>query len=111
MVVHKAEHCYKLEAIRDKHFEGWKSALPTPARQAPGTNRVDLDKYTAKLVKTPALLNNYWSPLACLADAQEKKSAQQNKSSTGIEKAWFAQTECSLINKLAAHWAQKIVNR
>jgi hypothetical protein len=31
MVVHKAEHCFKLEANREKRFEGWKSALPTPA--------------------------------------------------------------------------------
>ena len=30
MVVHKAAECYELEANKDKHFDGWKSAI-TPA--------------------------------------------------------------------------------
>jgi hypothetical protein len=30
MVIHKAMDCYKLEANKDKRFDGWKSAI-TPA--------------------------------------------------------------------------------
>ncbi len=59
-----------------------------------------------KIVNPPAINHyNYWSPLACQVDVQEKHETPTHKKET-----------LSVIipgpsNKIAAHWARKIVNR
>jgi hypothetical protein len=68
----------------------------------------------AKIVNTPAKnFTNYWSPLSCLVEAQEEnddKEEQEDKP-TNVEMMLSAHAGDSKLNKVAAHWAQKIANR
>ncbi len=69
-------------------------------------------KNAANLVKTTAKLQlNYWSPLACLVNAQEDNFIQNKDKSTIIKMALSAQVDYNPINKVAVHWAQKTANR
>ena len=54
------------------------------------------------------MYNNYWSPLACLVEAQEE---EENDTITISDRVLSAQADTSPLNKVAAHWARKLANR
>jgi hypothetical protein len=71
----------------------------------------DVVPVAAKIVKHSATNTyNYWSPLACLVEEQEK-ILKSNDTNTSVDWAMNATTDISWANKVAAHWAQQIKNR
>ena len=69
-----------------------------------------MEQIAANLVNNAAIIrnNNYWSPLACLVDAQE------DETETTKPQPDFALTTATVntpTNKCAAHWARKLLNR
>jgi hypothetical protein len=52
--------------------------------------------------------SNYWSPLACLVEEQEKSSSGRT---TNVDMAMLAIAKGIPSNKVVAHWAQKLQNR
>ena len=61
-----------------------------------------------KLVKTSATTNdNYWSPLACLVEEQDKPNDNQTK----VEKIAILVPATKPKNKIEDKWKQKISNR
>jgi hypothetical protein len=61
-----------------------------------------------KLVKTFATTNdNYWSPLACLVEEQDKPNEDQKK----VEQITILVPPTKPKNKIKEKWKQKISNR
>ena len=104
LMYHKPEKCYELEANKDKRWVGWKSIKKTMACQGLGTETVD--SIAAKIVAKPATNHyNYWSPLACQVDEQEKPEISTH------EKEKLSTISTGSRNKIAVHWAHKIANQ
>jgi hypothetical protein len=75
-----------------------------------GTAQIDLESAAVKLVtKTATFTQNYWSLLACQVEEQEE--TLETDSTISVDKAMTATTATNPVNKVAAHWAQKVINR
>ena len=72
---------------------------------------IDVEPVAVKLVKLAATSTyNYWSPLACLVEEQEK-IIDLGDTNTSVDWAMTATKDIGPANKVAVHWAQKIKNR
>ncbi len=64
----------------------------------------------AKLgTKTATCTQNYWSPLSC--QAKEQEETFESNTTTSIDMDMTTTTVTSPVNKVAAHWARKVINR
>ncbi len=74
------------------------------------TSQLDLESAAVKLAnKTATFTRNYWSPLACQVEEQEETLEMDSTISVG--KVMTPTTATSLVNKVMAHWARKVINR